>query len=72
MNRDDPLFQALRRLPPPTLDATFAQQVRRQALAELGVGPARMSFLARVLAPAALAVVAVGYFTWSVCFVLAG
>jgi hypothetical protein len=72
MNGDDPLFQALRRLPPVEPDPALAQQVRRLSLDELGARPRTVPFVSRVLAPAVLALLVAGYFTWSLCFVLAG
>jgi hypothetical protein len=72
MNREDPLFQALRRLPPVDLDPALAQRVRRLAMDDIGTAPRPMPFLPRVLAPAVLALLVAGYFTWSLCFVLAG
>jgi hypothetical protein len=71
----DPLLRALGTLPRAQPDAAFAAEVHRQArLALAGDEPApapAASWWLRVFAPAVLAAVTAGYFSWSVLFLLA-
>jgi hypothetical protein len=72
----DPLLRALRTLPRAEVTQALAADVHRRARLALAEPDARepaprARWWLRVLAPALLAAVAAGYFSWSVLFVLA-
>ena len=76
--KDNPLRQSLRPLADVPLDPDFAERVRARALvAAIPASPplpARRPFLSRIVrtaAPLLFALFVLGYFSWSVLFLIA-